>query len=103
MKTDPNKGCPNENECFVWAFIHDAISHPLMAITAYSKLSMRFHNYTSYRAWPRVDKKSQIIAVQAKDEDIINVLRNHCRSQGIAHLVTGYPTKSGYHYSIQIL
>lgn len=41
MKTDPN-----EKENMLWAFIHDAIAHPLMALTG----------YTSHRAWPRTNK-----------------------------------------------
>lgn len=53
MKTDPNKGCTNQEERAFWAFLHDGIAHPLMALTGYSKLSLRFHDYTSRRAWPR--------------------------------------------------
>ncbi|MCY1441383.1 hypothetical protein D9M71_576960 [compost metagenome] len=53
MKTDPNKACTNGRECFWWAFLHDAVAHPLMSISGYSKWSLRFHNYTSRRAWSR--------------------------------------------------
>lgn len=41
-----------------WAIIHDSIAHPFMAITWYSKLSIRFHNYTSHKAWKRGDVKT---------------------------------------------
>lgn len=53
MKTDPNKGCKNVTEKLGWAIVHDLVAHPLMAVTRYSNLSMRFHNYTSHKAWPR--------------------------------------------------
>ena len=53
MKTDPNKACVNPKEYPIWAFLHDAISHPLMALSGYSKWSLKFHDYTSKRAWPR--------------------------------------------------
>lgn len=53
MKTDPRKACSNEREARGWAFIHDAITHPLMALTGWSALSLRFHNWTSEKAWPR--------------------------------------------------
>lgn len=53
MKTDPNNICSNQKEHKGWAFVHDAIAHPLMALTGYHKLSLRFHNYTSHKAWPR--------------------------------------------------
>jgi hypothetical protein len=53
MRTDPRKACGNEKELLFWAFVHDAIAHPLMALTGWSKFSLRFHNYTSHYAWPR--------------------------------------------------
>ncbi|OUM01787.1 hypothetical protein [Variovorax sp. JS1663] len=54
MRTDPRAACANAEERFIWAFVHDAICHPLMAITNWSRLSVRFHDWTSWRAWPRV-------------------------------------------------
>lgn len=56
MRTDPNEACTNTREDFFWAFVHDAISHPLMAVSLYSDWSLRFHNWTSHRAWPRSPK-----------------------------------------------
>lgn len=53
MKTDPRKGCANERELWHWAAVHDLIAHPLMVLTGYSRLSLRFHDFTSHRAWPR--------------------------------------------------
>lgn len=58
MRTDPNEACTNTREDFFWAFVHDAVSHPLMALSLYSDWSLRFHNYTSHRAWPRVPSTS---------------------------------------------
>lgn len=52
MKTDPNT-CVHTGG--VWAVIHDAIAHPLLALTAYSAPARRFHNWTSQHAWPRTD------------------------------------------------
>lgn len=53
MRTDPNTACANEEERARWAFVHDAISHPLMALTRWSKASLCFHDWTSRKAWPR--------------------------------------------------
>lgn len=53
MKTDPRKGCANVDERFAWALVHDLVAHPLMALTCWSAWSLRFHDYTSFRAWPR--------------------------------------------------
>lgn len=53
MRTDPRKGCANERQTLCWALIHDGLAHLLMALTGYSKWSLRFHDYTSHKAWPR--------------------------------------------------
>jgi hypothetical protein len=44
----------NTEERTMWAFLHDAVSHPLMAFTNWSAWSLRFHDWTSFHAWPRV-------------------------------------------------
>lgn len=54
MRTDPRAACANERETLLWALLHDAVAHPLMALTGYCALSLRFHNFTSKFAWPRV-------------------------------------------------
>lgn len=60
MKLDPNPLCQQPVERKFWAFVHDAIAHPLVAITRYANFAIRFHDYTSQRAWPeainRVDR-----------------------------------------------
>lgn len=53
MRTDPREACGNEKELMLWAVIHDAVAHPLMALTFYSNWALRFHDWTSHRAWPR--------------------------------------------------
>jgi hypothetical protein len=53
MKLDPNTACVIFKEDLLWAMIHDLIAHPVMAITFYCKLSIKFHNYTSCKAWKR--------------------------------------------------
>lgn len=50
--TDPILACGNTQQRCFWAFIHDAIAHPFMAFTGWSKISIRFHDFTSKRAWP---------------------------------------------------
>lgn len=53
MRTDPRVACANSKELWGWAFLHDLIAHPLMALTNYSRASLRFHDWTSFHAWPR--------------------------------------------------
>lgn len=53
MRTDPRKACANENQLLWWAIVHDLIAHPFMVLAGYSSLSLRFHDATSERAWPR--------------------------------------------------
>jgi hypothetical protein len=53
MKLDPNIACANQRENWFWAAVHDALAHPLMPITGYSQVAMRFHDWTSRKAWPR--------------------------------------------------
>jgi len=54
MRTDPRAACKNTSERWGWAILHDLVAHPLMGLTNYSKLSLRFHDWTSHYAWPRV-------------------------------------------------
>lgn len=53
MKIDPRSACVNHSEVRYWALVHDAIAHPLMALSGYRSWAVRFHDWTSYRAWPR--------------------------------------------------
>lgn len=53
MKVDPNSACVRHVERRGWAILHDLVAHPLMALTGYSTLARRFHDFTSRKAWPR--------------------------------------------------
>ena len=53
MRTDPRSACHNSEEVLSWALLHDFVAHPLMAVTFYSDWSVRFHDWTSFKAWPR--------------------------------------------------
>ena len=52
--TDPRDACaPREQQRVFWALLHDVVAHPLMALTGWSNVGVRFHNFTSHKAWPR--------------------------------------------------
>lgn len=63
MKTDPKKACQNEDQRFFWAFVHDLFAHPFMALTGWSKWSLAFHDWTSHRAWPRVEYDEVVVCL----------------------------------------
>jgi len=63
MKVDPINHCVKFRQSLPWAMIHDLIAHPIMALTCYSQVSIRFHNYTSHRAWKRGDVKTNWVRV----------------------------------------
>lgn len=54
MRTDPRTACRNTDENLFWAVLHDFVAHPFMVVTNYSATSLRFHDWTSFRAWPRI-------------------------------------------------
>jgi hypothetical protein len=35
----------------MWQFIHNMVAHPLMALTFYSAVSIRFHDWTASKAF----------------------------------------------------
>jgi hypothetical protein len=53
MRTDPRKACANAEEKLLWAWIHDFIAHPLMALFGWHDATLKFHDWTSHKAWPR--------------------------------------------------
>lgn len=57
MRTDPRDACKNERQRLLWAIVHDGLAHPLMVLTGYCKAALRFHDWTSHRAWPRTPVK----------------------------------------------
>ena len=50
MDHEPADGAPSGS--LLWGLLHDGLAHPLMAITGYSRMSLRFHTWTSRKAWP---------------------------------------------------
>lgn len=60
MRTDPRNACANEHQRLLWAVVHDALAHPLMALTGYCAASLRFHDWTSHRAWPRQEPEPKL-------------------------------------------
>ncbi|HEX7911748.1 MAG TPA: hypothetical protein VF534_27155 [Paraburkholderia sp.] len=46
--------------------MHDLIAHPAMVLTGYSRLSLRFHDWTSFYARPRVKQTTTDIEVHSR-------------------------------------
>lgn len=88
MRTDPNQACDNSGENRLWALVHDGTAHPLMAITNYSALSVRFHDFTSRKAWPKVWEGRTLVELPTWDARI-EPLRSLLRQQGVAHMTEG--------------
>lgn len=87
MRTDPRKACANEQQRTGWAFVHDALCHPLMALTCWSSWSLAFHDWTSFRAWPRVmpARPRAPIRVFTRHWGILNVVEVDHRFWSIDH------------------
>jgi hypothetical protein len=66
MRTDPRRACANAQERKLYAFLHDALAHPLMALTGWCGLSIRFHDWTSAHAWPRAKPSKLHAAVRVR-------------------------------------
>lgn len=62
MRADPRKACANARERLLRAVVHDLIAHPLMALTLYCSLSVRFHDWTSLKAWPREELAGRAVS-----------------------------------------
>ena len=98
MKRDPNAACANADQRLVWALVHDVIAHPLMALTGYCRLALRFHDYTSRKAWPRST------AVVSAPLDKLLALESVLRANGVAFKSTGAPTPDGgYSHKLELL
>jgi len=72
----------------------------ITGLTSYSKWSLRFHDFTSRRAWPR---SVASFVFSAEDEEMMDVLRQHLRTQGKSFLTEGRPTPEGYEYRVKVL
>jgi hypothetical protein len=88
MRTDPRAACANEKELLFWAVVHDLIAHPLMALTGYSKVSLRFHDWTSRYAWPR-DKRTYLPVLEAVYSDRFGWLMVESTQPGIFRVTHG--------------
>lgn len=98
-KTDPNRACANEGQRLLWALAHDGLAHPLMALSGYSKWALRFHDYTSHKAWPRT-----IVQVATTDLGKLLSLEETLRHCGFAFVSTGAPTANGgYVHTLELL
>lgn len=98
MKRDPNAACANTEQRLGWAVLHDLVAHPLMALTGYSRLALKFHDYTSYKAWPR-----QTVAVVAPLDKLLK-LEAALRARGFAFVSTGAPLPDGgYAHKLELL
>lgn len=111
MKTDPNKGCANQEQRLFWALVHDGVAHPIMALTNYSPWSLRFHDFTSHKAWPRkstmnlANAYNQLINQGNSDgipADLIEQLEQMLRQANVGFMTEGAPTETGYGYRISI-
>jgi hypothetical protein len=86
MRTDPRKACANAEERWFWAFVHDGICHPLMALTNWARWSMRFHDWTSTHAWPRVElKQSKSVRVLNRKYGVLTVKCIGCNVYSVQH------------------
>lgn len=98
-KTDPNVACANETQRLLWALIHDALAHPLMALSGYSKWALRLHDYTSHKAWPR-----HIARLVTTDLEKLLVIEAVLRAEGIGFVSTGAPAANcGYVHTLELL
>ena len=99
MKTDPNLACANERQRLLWALVHDVLAHPLMGLSAYSKAALRFHDYTSHKAWPRTT-----VQVATPELGKLLILEAILRNEGVAFKSTGAPTANGgYVHTLELL
>lgn len=87
MRTDPRAACANAEERKGWAVLHDLVCHPLMALTGWSSWSLRFHDWTSYRAWPRVQPEwlLQISHLQSRRHGVLVVREVAPRVWSVTH------------------
>lgn len=110
MRTDPRIACANERQRLLWAIAHDALAHPLMVLTAYCGLSLRFHDWTSHKAWPRKEKQWRWPVVSTDEKETVESYANRLRLQGVPFVLTAQPGYSGpcgvtihYRYTLERL
>lgn len=90
MRTDPRAACANAEEKFWWAWVHDAICHPLMAVTNWSGWSVRFHDWTSFRAWPRATSTEGQCEIVSRHHGVLTVTFNGHGIFSVRHPAIGH-------------
>ena len=91
MRTDPRGACANEHQRLLWALVHDGLAHPLMALTGWSKWSLRFHDWTSHKAWPRVEPRRKGIIHRTLVFEHAQAVGDELRRQGCPFCTTAEP------------
>jgi hypothetical protein len=77
MKTDERRLAWAFNESHVWALVHDAIAHPLMAVFYYARWTRRFHAWTSDKAWPPAQPVRRLPHPPARVEPVLRRWRRN--------------------------
>lgn len=90
MKKDPNKACDKPGH-LGWAILHDALAHPFMALTGFSRLGVRFHDWTSHKAWPRRQRAAREYVMESYNLTAVESFKHFLNLQGIATVVTSAP------------
>lgn len=104
MRTDPREACGNEHQRLLWALVHDAVAHPLMALAGWPKWALRFHDWTSHKAWPRVNR----VMFYGCDRKQCAEVEYRLRSNRVAFVTTTTPNPSpidprGSVYKVELL
>lgn len=84
--TDPRRACANKEERLLWALLHDGVAHPLMALTLFSRWAVAFHDWTSQRAWPRIEDRPAKTGPNfwSTDSGEAERIRGYYKRQGLA-------------------
>lgn len=95
MMKDPRKACANRKQRLGWALVHDGIAHPLMALTLFAKWALRFHDYTSHRAWPRKRSAFTGLCMQTTSATECEWYRESMRKAGLPCWSQSMPLPDG--------
>lgn len=92
MRTDPRCACANERQRLLWALVHDGLAHPLMALAGWPRWALRFHDWTSHKAWPRAQKRhGKGIIHRTLVFEQAQMVENELRRQGCPFCTTAEP------------
>lgn len=93
VRTDPNKACDRPGH-LGWAVVHDLLAHPFMAATGFSRIGVRFHDWTSHKAWPR--KRQEIAYAHFSCLARAEAYRDRLKLQGAATELRAVPGEGYY-------